>query len=648
MKKLFTMLLAFAVITVASYGQNVLGTKANEIQHVPNTIIPKLDGNLYNFGTMKNAADKPMLDRFIDTIRDATFSFYGYVSPVVYEPNSNTLIMTQNYRYVPEGQNDLYGSIYIKYSQNNGSTWNERTLWDEPNKVPVWPSIAVTNPNNLTNPANFNYVVVGPVAIREGELYPWKGDYWLLVNGTNSVDALVLDYPIPGQRWFWTRAASNIVNGNEIFYNAGTLANDPGRQYGYYGISAFDMTYGDFNAQGSPAQWGLDRFRPSTELNSSFNDYLYIDSDNDGAVYVGVKNQFANDINKRVPAVSKSVDGGATWSEFDRFPSSLLDNYFNVYGGDPSNSFMIPYSSDGFVVWGKDSYSFLFRTVITKGQDDYEFHIVETFNNNGTWGIRKVADWSGYNMISLSNVGDMVWKDSITVSRLGGELQIARTKDNKHLVAKWIDYIDDTLQINPPVVMNEVNTVDAINCTDVFMAYRDLSSTDWSQTYNVTNDKTIDKSTYIPLIVPALDNIPLFQLMTFRSQYNDPNNPRNQYPMNLWQIMIDTWQGVGFTRVSLSPQMAVKETNYNFSVNDVYPNPASDFAEFTFNLNTPGNVLIEIYNNLGQKVKTLANTNLDAGLHGINIPAYEFISGNYYIRLSNNGNSITKALNIIR
>lgn len=654
MKKLITMLITLAVLTSLSFAGTVKPTKATVNENNTGIAIPVMTKNLQALPTMKYPGDNPLVDAFIDTIRDATFSFYGAVTPVVYEPKSKTLIEVQNYRYVPEGSQDFHGSIYYKYSTNGGLTWIKRILFDEIDQIPLWPSISLMNSNNETNPDNFNYVITGPIAIAENGQYPYKGDLWLIADGqAHSVDPLVLDYPEEGQRWFWTRAAANSVAGDDVFYNAGTLANETGYQYGQYGASAFNMALGDFNDQGTPDAWSLDKFRPSGDINSSYNDHLYIDVDNGENVYVGVMNMFADDPDIRVPAVSKSTDGGETWSTFDRIPKTLLTNYFTVFGGDPTKSAILPYKSDGFVVWGPDSWSFLFRTFIHKADNDYEYHITEAYKANGAWGIRKVADWSGLIQLVMNDVGSTgIYKDSIQESRLGNEVQIVRTADSKYLVAKWIDYVDTTLIVDPPVFLNTesgTDTLSKIQSNDVFMAYRDVSNNQWSKVYNATDNPAIDKCTYLPLIIPDLEHIPLFQLNTFMVTYNDPNHPRNQYPPNAWQLITDVWQGLGYSTINLTGIVGVeKEDNYNFSVNEVYPNPASETAEFTFNLDKSSSVTIEVYNALGQKVNTLLNNTLNAGIHGLNINVANYLSGTYYIKMTTNGHSITKALSVIR
>lgn len=253
----------------------------------------------------------------------------------------------------------------------------------------------------------------------------------------------------------------------------------------------------------------------------------------------------------------------------------------------------------------------------------------------------------------MNDVGENgVYKDSIQVSRLGNEVQIVRTADSKYLVAKWVDYVDTSLTVDPPVYLqtaNGIDTLSKIQSNDVFMAYRAANTTQWSKVYNVTSNPSIDKCTYLPLIVPDLEHIPLFELSTFMSSYSDPNHPRNSYPPNAWQLLTDTWQGVGYSTINLTGVVGVEEEqSYDFSVNEVYPNPATDYAEFSFNLDKSSHVNVEIYNSLGQKVNTLLNQVLDAGMHGLNINVNQLVSGTYYIRMTSNGNSITKKLTVIR
>lgn len=651
MKKIFAAMIVLAIFTMGAFAQHVDWQKTYVNQNAAKPAVPKFNPKLYDLNTPKFVADAQQAYVFVDTLRDATFSLYGDLTPFVYEPYSNTLIFAGAQRNQVSQSSPLVGSLYIKYSTDEGKTWKKNQYYQENDKIPVWPSVAVTNTKKSTDPKTFNYVISGPIAENDGTgQYPWTGDIFLLVNGTTSADPLITYGPTSTQRWFWTRAAAAPVGNVEAFYNIGTLANSPGSQYGYYGSSSFDMKVGDWISQQIPPQWSVEKFRPSTQLNSSYQDDLFIDVDSKGNAYVGAKNMFADDPDNRVPAVSKSTDGGATWSEFDRMPFSLFTNYVTVMGGDPTKSGFIAYNSEGFVVTAEDEWHFAVRLFYNTSGTDYEYHIVDVYKQNGTWQMRKIGDFTGLFHFVMTEVGTgTAWKDSIEVNRLGNEVQIARTADGKNLVAKWMDYTGKAITVTPPVIISDgQDTISAVNVTDVFMAFKGVNDKDWSAPINVTNDDMVDKMTYIPQIVPSLSKVPLMTQRTFKCSYTDPNNPRNQYPVAVQQLILDYWQGTGMSMVSLTTTDIKQEQNVTFSVKDVYPNPASDQAELSFNLENASNVNIQMFNNLGQKVKTVLNDNVQAGINAVNIVTSDLINGSYYLRVTINGQTVTKTLNVIR
>jgi len=654
MKRIITLLIAIAVISGLSTAQAIKPIKVTEGGTATSISIPDFQPNTDEIVTPKYSGDMPMGSIIVDEVQDAVYSFYGQVTPVVYEPKSKTLIIVQNKRF-NNNNGKYYDSVYYKSSQDKGATWKKRLLQNKKNILPVWPSIAVSNPNNETNPDKFNYVIASPIAVPKDGKFPWQGVNFVIADGSDgNVGDLNSIYATTGQRWFWTRAVSNMVSGNNIFYNVGTLASDKGYQYGYYGSSIYNTNLGDFVKQESPAQWGLDKFKPSESIDKSPNDHIRIDVDNAGNAYAAVKNIFVSDQNNRVPAVSKTTDGGDTWGDFDKMPATLMRTYYSTMGGNPAYSFILPFKTDGFVVWGVDKWSFFFPVIVKKEKKDKnaKFHFVEAFKANGAWGIRKVGEWSGLQQITMQGKGSgSNVKETISTSWLGSELQIVRTADNKYLVAKWVDYINDSLKIEPEITIydtkNNPMKLKVIQSNDVFMTYRDITKTEWKPVKNVTNNKSIDKCTYLPMIIPDLQHIPLFQLVSKKLKYKDPNNPRNQYPLNAWSFIIDGRQDLVLNTINLTTVDVEEEENLNFNVNDIYPNPATDFAEFTFNLDNSSNVVIEVYNALGQKVSSVLNQNLSAGLNGVNINVSNLLNGTYYVRMTSNGHSITKTMTVV-
>lgn len=78
--------------------------------------------------------------------------------------------------------------------------------------------------------------------------------------------------------------------------------------------------------------------------------------------------------------------------------------------------------------------------------------------------------------------------------------------------------------------------------------------------------------------------------------------------------------------VSLNPTIVTGIKNCYVGVADIgnagaaikcYPNPISSSAEFTYYNSASGKILLEVYNILGKKVKTLVNEKQTAGAHSI-------------------------------
>jgi hypothetical protein len=72
-------------------------------------------------------------------------------------------------------------------------------------------------------------------------------------------------------------------------------------------------------------------------------------------------------------------------------------------------------------------------------------------------------------------------------------------------------------------------------------------------------------------------------------------------------------------------------TEYNIEQN--YPNPFNPLTKIKFDLPEVSYVRLTIYNSLGQKVKELVNTKLNAGQHIYKWNAINYVSGIYFYEL---------------
>jgi hypothetical protein len=74
-----------------------------------------------------------------------------------------------------------------------------------------------------------------------------------------------------------------------------------------------------------------------------------------------------------------------------------------------------------------------------------------------------------------------------------------------------------------------------------------------------------------------------------------------------------------------------------------YPNPFNPSTTIKFGLPTNSNVMLTIYNQLGEKIDVLVNKDLEAGLHTITWNAANLASGLYFYELrTDKFNSVKK------
>ncbi|MDD3731826.1 MAG: T9SS type A sorting domain-containing protein, partial [candidate division Zixibacteria bacterium] len=71
-----------------------------------------------------------------------------------------------------------------------------------------------------------------------------------------------------------------------------------------------------------------------------------------------------------------------------------------------------------------------------------------------------------------------------------------------------------------------------------------------------------------------------------------------------------------------------------FSLYQNYPNPFNPYTEIGFDLPSPCNVKLEIFNIMGQKVATLIDKNLEAGHHTLQWDASNQASGVYFYKIT--------------
>ncbi len=85
-----------------------------------------------------------------------------------------------------------------------------------------------------------------------------------------------------------------------------------------------------------------------------------------------------------------------------------------------------------------------------------------------------------------------------------------------------------------------------------------------------------------------------------------------------------------------------------FTLNQNYPNPFNPTTRIEYSLATAGNVTLTLYNIMGQKVLTMVDKYLKAGSHDFVLDASELPSGIYFYSLTQNGNTKSNKLVLMK
>jgi hypothetical protein len=87
---------------------------------------------------------------------------------------------------------------------------------------------------------------------------------------------------------------------------------------------------------------------------------------------------------------------------------------------------------------------------------------------------------------------------------------------------------------------------------------------------------------------------------------------------------------------SLTDVIGSNPVPLTFALSQNYPNPFNPSTTISFDLPMGANVKLDVYNPLGQLVKTLVNAQMLSGSHSVLFDASQLPSGIYFYRLSAN------------
>jgi len=472
-------------------------------------------------------------------IFDSLVNAYSYFSwrqqPFWYDPNFDFLVTIK--------RGDLNGNeIYYRYSGDRGESWGSPIGPIQlSGSIPRYPSIAsaILADGSISDTL---FVYFFPVVVNNSWGTIQTGIAVGSVFATQELNGITSNngqlYPIS------TSSKMRIFGGGEMAAIVVQLFppnGAPTSENNALGLLLVDIFNEEITAV-LPPQWASTVFLDPGNPNSRTSTMVGIDSDPEGNLYFGAFGVFANaPVLKAVPAVSKSTDGGETWSDFDIFPWAVLEEYLLEEGADPDSSF-ISFGSKDFTVTGLDQYSFIvqcFEVNANKQQSNQPElrRLLEITKENGEWQVRTVADISGF----------VIRYEDTDFNQMDSEVQVARTPDGSTIMAKWVDFVG---YISQNDFDGDGNAPDTVFTTDVFAAFRSANAATWSDPINVTQSLLLDRITHIAPFLPSdLQNIPLLNVISVPE--SNETTPQAQVITAQQQLLRKQW--VTITHFALTP-----------------------------------------------------------------------------------------------
>ncbi len=99
---------------------------------------------------------------------------------------------------------------------------------------------------------------------------------------------------------------------------------------------------------------------------------------------------------------------------------------------------------------------------------------------------------------------------------------------------------------------------------------------------------------------------------------------------------------------AVSNEIETEEIVSEFELQQNYPNPFNPTTTIGFSVPKAGNVTINVFNSMGQQVRTVANRSFSSGKHTINFDASSLASGTYFYTIKSGQFTETRKMTLIK
>ena len=109
-----------------------------------------------------------------------------------------------------------------------------------------------------------------------------------------------------------------------------------------------------------------------------------------------------------------------------------------------------------------------------------------------------------------------------------------------------------------------------------------------------------------------------------------------------------TQSDIWLVKLSQDPSAVKDISNIHNGSISLYPNPGIGFGKILYDLDKPAQVRIEIFNPLGENLRTLINTKEETGNHEHAFDISRLPSGTYFFRIQIDGKSMVRAFDLLK
>lgn len=438
--------------------------------------------------------------------------------------------------------------------------------------------------------------------------------------------------------------------------------------------------------------------------------------DYNGKIYYFTASPFADqtgdDKEFRTPAVTSSTDHGYSYSRnFEKMPKSVIFDFLKKNNIMPEGlleievkAVLYSYRDIDFRVYGEDKMSAVTMLRLYNKSSNDAFiaeYMVEIVKDGANWSMNLIDDmtckiWDsqtknfrsstmGTSALYLENekpnddpIPGKPFQLITSLTQRNRELELSLTKDNKYLVAKWIEarydkknniegkkyYDSSTVKTEPYTIYYsdrnnnlQPSEENSTYMNEIMVSYREIEGGKWSEPVPLTVGRgdQFYLHTSMPKVIPSINNIPLFY--TAGIALNDDRLTDAMKNSDFWKVNLQTYKTLP-DPVKKSTFVIGRDYHYgNFNVEakedveetiipnengiGVFPNPAT--SEMTIKIDSQTSATVEVYNMVGAKVMSFNGV-----VSAVTANVSSLANGMYMIKVIENGNVRTSSFTIAR